>query len=706
MLKILKLTFVLSAVFCLNACGSQSAPITTSANELPFEVLGEEGHTVVSQINVPQGSSAKRLWLQINNLSYDDKASVQINNGAWINLRNDNTEIEAAGKAYGGIGGGYSSLRLSLGVSDVMDGANTLRFRFNQSDGISIGYRVLAFNLLDQNGNKLIPETAFAHTDPNNWKPLRDNPTDISQGKSLWYGADLKSSYQTNALSIRAHCSECHAQDGRDLHQFNYSSYSIVERAKFHGLSQVQGEQISSYIRSLSSQFGVPGKLCRPWNPPYQPGIGLDAAPVKDWSCGAGLEAVLENDTDSLKYVFPNGINKTAIDAKGLLNAREIPVAFQLPDWKHWLPRVHPKDAWGDYFLNSNLNKRYAGEGTGSDKIVLRDRLTSGGEAYASGKQGDFWNDLYYWGVEWGERFHPPVPAGDSIQDQTKVYSTAQWLVVKNWELAQEFKLEQNCPKLYQDRVALNPAIQTNKVEMRSWCGHWRFVFDVSPHILKLPETNSMFGSNNARTYFANAWYYLQLLINPGSGAHNVHLPTDWQYAYGLLNDLQKVSSRREPVRSLIYSVKGMQEMANGIDVSDMNKGWNFRDASPLDVWRDGKTGVWQGVPDATRQAAVNAYLETWLERSEAFPAANWQRIDGTDGSNWCGWSERRLCWSDFVPGIMRGTNPTRENFASWSFGAIPEMRSDGIDGALLNRYADLMNRLYPSAGFANLNSN
>ena len=51
----------------------------------------------------------------------------------------------------------------------------------------------------------------------------------------------------------------------------------------------------------------------------------------------------------------------------------------------------------------------------------------------------------------------------------------------------------------------------------------------------------------------------------------------------------------------------------------------------------------------------------------------------------------------------MRGVNPTTENFASWSFGAIPEMRADGIDNALLNRYADLMNRLYPSAGFGGL---
>jgi hypothetical protein len=561
---------------------------------------------------------------------------------------------------------------------------------------------VLSLNFLDGNGGKLISETSLKKTDPNTWTPMLNAPQDIAKGKTLWSSAALKSSYRTSGVNIRAHCSECHTQDGRDLHQFNYSNYSIVERSKFHGLTQTEGEQIASYIRSLRQTLGTPGEHCRPWNPPYQPGPGLDAS--KDWTCGAGLDAVLENDQDSLKSIFPNGYSKAAISATGRLNAREIPVAFQLPDWKHWLPRVHPKDAWGNYFDNSNLNKEYAGEGAGSSTFVLRDRLKSRGEAYVLGQDGDFFGDVYYWGVEWGERWNPPVASDTTrLEDQTKIYTTAQWLLIKNWELAQEFNLEQSCPKAYQLRVANTPAISPDKVEPRSWCGQWRFIFDVSPHILKIPTDNNIFGGPKASTYFANAWYYLQLLINPGSGDHNVHLPTDWQYAYGLLNDLQKVSGRNEPARGLIYTVKGMQEMANGIGVNDVNKGWNFRDASPLDVWSGGKNGRWAGIPDATRVAVVNAYLETWLDQSESYPEADWQRIDAADGDNWCGWSQRRLCWKDYQPGTLRGKNPTVENFATWSYDTIPEMRAEGIDGTLLNRYADLMHKLYPNSGFTAL---
>jgi hypothetical protein len=682
--------------------GCSSSGQNADAAQFPLEVLGSEGTVVVSKFNLTRGSAAQRLWLQVNNLSYDGKASLQINNGAWVSLRNDTTEIETAGKAYGGIGGGYSTLRLTVAVTGVVDGENTVRFRFNKSDGVSIGFRVLALNFLDSSGAKLLSETALRQIEPNDWLPIRNSPEDIARGQELWSTAALKSSYLADAKNIRARCADCHTQDGRDLHQFNYSNYSIVERSKFHGLSQVQGEQIASYVRHLRQSLGTPSDNCRPWNPPYQPGIGLDSQ--ADWTCGAGLEAVLEQDQDSLKSVFPNGHTKAAISTDGLLNAREIPVAFQLPDWKRWLPQVHPLDAWGDYFENSNLNKRYAGQGTGSDKIVLRDRLKSRGKNYVLGQNGDFWTDVYYWGVEWGERWKPPIAVDKSkLEDQKKTYSTAQWLLVKNWELAQEFNLEQSCPETYRKRVAQNPVLSLSKVEARSWCGHWRFIFDVSPHILQIPNENNIFGSKSANLYFANAWYHLQLLINPGSGDHNVHLPTDWQYAYGLLNDLENTSGRKEPVRALIYMVKGTQEMANGIGVTNVNKGWNFRDATPLDVWANGKNGRWKGIQDATRIAVINAYLETWLDKSESYPEADWQRIDAADGDLWCGWSQRRLCWKDYVPGSLRGVSPTRENFATWSFESIPNMRADGINGTLLNRYADLMHKLYPDGGYLNL---
>jgi hypothetical protein len=53
----------------------------------------------------------------------------------------------------------------------------------------------------------------------------------------------------------------------------------------FHGLSELQGRQIASYIRTANTPN--PG---RPWNPPYQPGPSLDAQPVVNWAAGAGVD--------------------------------------------------------------------------------------------------------------------------------------------------------------------------------------------------------------------------------------------------------------------------------------------------------------------------------------------------------------------------------------------------------------------------------
>jgi hypothetical protein len=668
---------------------------------LPVEVMGPAGTVESVTVDVPGGGRTARLALTANNISYDGKVSVQLNNGAWVELTNQTAAVSEPAKTYGGIGGAHGTLKLTVPIAGGVEGKNTLRFRFNRTDGISSGFRVIDFDLLDAGGAGLVPRSALTQENPAAWTAPLNTPQDIAEGERLWRTAQLKESPINGARTLRAQCMDCHAQSGYDLHRFNYSNKSITARAQFHGLSETQGKQIASYIRSLTAKFGPPGEKCRPWNPPYQPGPGLDGKPIADWACGAGVEMALEKDSDSIPYIFGNGISKAPIEAHKQINLREIPVSLQLPDWKHWLPRVHPKDAWGDYFVNHNLNKRYAGEGGGDAQPtwVLRKQLQEKGKSYILNQSEELWNNLYYWQVEWHERFNPPggKDANQSFEMQNKVYGTLQWFLVKNWEIAQEFGMESACPEAYRARGAL-------KVEPRSWCGRVRTIFDVSPNLAGIPGGNNIFGGSAAQHQISNAWYYLQILLNPGSGAHSVHLPTDWSYAYGLLNDMKKITGRGEPVRNLLYIVKGTQEMANGIGPNDEVKGWTWRDASPLDLWRNGKNeGFWNGVPDQTRNAIVNAYLETWLDYNERFPEQQWARVDQPGGSGTCGWSERRLCWRDYVPGTLRGPSPTDQNFPSWTYGTIPEMRAQGIDGALVNRYARLMHKLYPNGGYDKL---
>src|SRR5215469_13543965 len=241
---------------------------------LPIEVLGADG-TVESRrftLQPGQAESVKSLWLQVHGVRYAEQASVQVNTSRWIPLDNNTVTVAAPGSTFGGIGGGFATLVLTLRLPTdaVLAGSNAIRFRFNHTDGLASGYRVLAWNLLTADGSKVLPPSDFAEDVPESWTPPRADPASINAGRELWLTASLLASSLPN-------------------------SPRIVARSHFHGLTTLQGEQIASYIRSLP--LPSPG---RPWNPPYQPGPGLDKQPVWAWAAGAGLEWVLPNDHDTL----------------------------------------------------------------------------------------------------------------------------------------------------------------------------------------------------------------------------------------------------------------------------------------------------------------------------------------------------------------------------------------------------------------------
>src|SRR5215471_3436915 len=280
-------------------CGSASAQRQIM---LPVEVVGEDGTMAAVTVEIPAGRAreVRSLRMQIHNLAYAGMVSVQVNSGAWMPLSNETAAVAEPGKSYGGIGGGFSThqVTLPLPADSVAAGANIIRFRFNRSDGVASGFRVLAFNFLDGASNALLPPAAFAQDDPQTWTPPQPGADAIRAGKQLWQNAPLTPGEFKSTPMIRARCADCHARDGRDLKYFCFSNASIIARSRFHGLSEQEGKQIASYIRSLD--VPSPG---RPWNPPYQPGPGLDSKPAANWAAGAGLEWVLENDTAALEFL-------------------------------------------------------------------------------------------------------------------------------------------------------------------------------------------------------------------------------------------------------------------------------------------------------------------------------------------------------------------------------------------------------------------
>ncbi len=537
-----------------------AAALTTTAQastrvKLPVEVMGADGTVQAVPVYVPSSLPVTTLSLQMHGLTYENKASVQVNKGPWVSLNNSAVQVAEPGKSYGGIGGAFSTLKITIPLTAGLAhaGANTVSFRFNHTDNVSIGFRVLAFNFLTRQGQAVVPASTFWQDNPNAWTAPHPDAASIAAGKTLWHSATLVRS-STDHSTMLATCSDCHSEDGRDLKYYSYSNYSIIQRCLFHGLSQLQAEQVASYIRTLPVvSYG------RPWNPPYQPGPGTDSKPVVQWAAGAGVGAVLPTDAAMLPYLFPNGISKDGIGTQDTLNMRELPVAIQLPDWNHWLPRIHPKDAWGDTFTTSWFASFYDGQGPykdphGSMRDILANPDANYHKTFTSAPDALLYHFFGYWsGTDQGDFMaHRQQNATWTTSYVDKMESTALWRLVKDWELMQEYNLEGNAPQIFP-----TPAGAPTNGESRSWLSESSFL--ASPAFVGVPE-NGVGHTRLEYEYRTNAWYYAQIVLNSGNRHRIGWHPVDWGYAVGRTGDLSRASGQPSTLRMTAMLIKGMQQ--------------------------------------------------------------------------------------------------------------------------------------------------
>jgi hypothetical protein len=611
---------------------------------LPIEVLGPDGATASRTVALQAGAaeSVRSLWLQVHGLRYADQASVQVNTSAWMPLNNKTVTIAEPGRSYGGIGGGFSTLVMTLPLLNgtVVGGENTIRFRFNQTDGFVSSYRVLAWNFLTVEGKKIIPPDNFAEDAPERWTPPLRDAASIQAGRELWRSASLAANSLPDSPRIQAHCADCHAHDGRDLKYFNFSNASIVARARFHGLSTLQSEQIASYIRSLS--LPNPG---RPWNPPYQPGPGLDEQPISSWAAGAGLAWVLERDTDTLPYLVRQGgaAMKTAASnpassnpaenapnlrelasritpemfrPDGNLSARQIPIALQLPDWNQWLPRIHPKDAWGPAFTQSAFAASYDGETPAESKGKIGRKLPLRTLLAAQAADHDI-RPVVAAFAQWSDARrsflgrYGKAEAAWSPELSNKVYSTQLWQLVKTWEMMQEFGLEARGRDLF------GPA-----ADSRTWCNI--IPGDAAPAAAHIPNGPAGAGGSALTNEYLNAaWYELQIVLNSGNHQRRDRGPVDWVYVIGGFLDLQAQSHQPEPARLLVAVTKALQSSDPRLGPDNLKQGWRPDDnvdprimISP--VWEP----VFKPLPPEVHRALTTSLLAAWMDKNLQYPMA------------------------------------------------------------------------------------
>jgi cytochrome c553 len=563
---------------------------------LPVEVAGLPGVIESVTVPIPPGTnlSGVKLWMQIHGLRYADKASVQVNNSPWVPIDDNTVTLLDQAKAYGGVGGGFGTLKMTLDLPDgtLVAGNNTVSFRFNGPSGI--GFRVLKFNFLESDGTMILPASLFQDDDPTTWQPPLTSAADIAEGKQLFQTASIVHA----GVPVNAHCNNCHTQDGRDLKYFNYSNKFIHVGAVRSGLTDLQGDQIASYIRSLTTP--APAQA-RPWNPPYQPGPGLDSKPVEEWAAGAGLDAVLEEDTAELASLMATPGN---LGAAAYLNPRETPISLQLLDWNNWLPQINPLDAFGAGFAPFQA---------GYQK-VRRELEPGNGELYAKYKS----DLLEFLSIPLSQKLFATIaPTGDNTNPlwqnpslAESIYGFGKWGMVKLWEINQEYGLESLANYAFSAETVFIPA----NVGYRAWFTNQPFI--ISPNFMNIPGPNPGIenGTREGWVYDSFIWYHTQLILNDGNGTAQGTWPIDRGYMMGFLINTFTWDPSTVPGKPTGDAGILLEWLVKILQSGDPN------DVSPYFLVRwPGSVSSFNDLTFAQRAQYMNTWVTLWLAQMQTY---------------------------------------------------------------------------------------
>ena len=576
----------------------------------PVEVVSElNEYTVSRTVTVPDASSITGLWMKVHNFSYDGKLSVKVNTGAWFTPTTVNSQIASPERLYGsgGIGGAWDTIRLEVPMTDASDGSNTISWRFNGTNGVSSGFRVLDWKFLASDSSEVSFTETRVEDDPNAWAAYSTHADSLSDGATVFTTASLSHPTKGN-LSVT--CSQCHAAGGEDLKYFNFSNESIVARSKFHGLTTAQARNIASWIRELNAPN--PGRI---WNPPYQPGPGIDSQSYENWSAGAGIDAVLDTDQEMVAELFPSGINDDGVaDTDNYLNLRELKINQMLPDWFNWLPVDHPIDLWGTEFSNHEAYTYYTTDvpatialGTGS---YLPNRLKRDFENWNSAV-GDFREGDGTPDVSWTTEDHADANL-----------SLMQWQAVKKWEFMQKHDLESN---------TVATTVYPGTEEEFTWIGQDRVIFDMAPHISGVGGQGNSYDSFEEAKYRSAAWYHLQQVMNSGNTDPLSLKPNDYKYTFGHTADIS--GNNGGPVGALLSAeyLKALETMDNGT-LGD--RGWYMRHTSPYwwarRLWRENLTSGPQFDDWTSTQIhdLGTTLFKAFTEAHLKYPVSQWERGD------------------------------------------------------------------------------
>ena len=737
-------------LLCLGGALVASAPaLAQDTIELPIEVYPTDGRSSTIEavtIQASNGSSADSLFFQMHQPHYhkggwetgvengfdpQTMVDVRLNGGTWVPVRNANVNCAYPEQAYECVAGAFSTIRFAMSAADLgnaVDGENTLEFRFNGTEGVRSGFRVLAIGFMrpgdDLNSfvplpkrdatESLIDGTTFEEWDPGSWTAPDGygDAQSVSAGETLWKAEN--SLKDIDGASIVAGCASCHATDGRDLQYFAYSNETIVARSQAHGLSESEGKEIAAYIRNVTLQteagttYDPPGT---PWDPPYQPGpAGFgpdnkhpDEADVAFWAAGAGLEWVLENDSESAQYLWPASGDKTnpqglaltaggdlpwkkyrsvdksewggngGTDAGTAINMREIPVAVQFPDWNNWLPDVHPHDGMPAPFNGSDIEAHMAaGETTfeGGDLGSIETWLSKT-------------NGKYYQDIKRNIDDDDPSSGGNTSLTPNQwihaITGGTQWRAVKTWYFLHKYHVEDKADDLNCDDS------DDEWCEPRGWLGRPRTVFDIAPHVsgADWDDAPHVYKDKGMDGFYSHVWYQLQMVLNPGTSGNTGIVPVDEGYQETFLEESANHYNRGAGPRQAISEWKLWQLYSNPDGAYKGSVGLIPGNSTLDRVLKMGRTGhrknvLWDRVSDDHKAL----WLEGYIRMVADYLLPRISSLERTDS----GLDDQGFQWNalDYVPPVT--DLPADKDFAGQIYNYTRGI-VNGQDGSLQDVY-------------------
>ena len=644
-----------TAALLLYCIGSPS-----QAFVVPIEVNYPTSSVQSVTVNVPASSLSNgpitSLNLLINNIEYQGEVGVNVNNTQWIALSNSTAQAYGPGSQYGAIGGPVTNLWLHVPLASgaAKAGNNVVQFKFLHSDGNCSSFRLLQLNFATTNGSTVVDTTARTSDNPADWQPPLNDSTDIQIGKALFTGATLV--FPLTTTHMQAHCSSCHAADGRDLKYFNYDNNTIIARSVFHGLSVKQGEQIASYIRSLpASEGSVNG---RPWNPPFQPGPGLSGVPLKEWSAGAGLTAVLANDSDALPYLFPNGITTSAVETMitqgaNQINPRNIPTSLPLLTWNQWLPKTGPEDIVPANILSALIQRV---DGYYEPIMLAASTLPTALPPLTGAADIYFDNMMHSLGLSTPSAQWTPALA-------QKEYALQQWWAVRGW-------------------VTLQKEFEAHPTMAKTWPDNRLFV--TSPNRGFIP-VGMLTGSNLGDEYLSNAWYMAQMVTNSGGNQAEGNGPVDYNYFYGHVANLNQYGGPAQPIRLTESILTGMRNY-NGSQLGLYIWMGGFRpwgEGLALKIIEPAWLPLWAGISSDTKTEILNAMTAAYVVGLRRFTPAQYYAGKAASSTD--------------IPGYVYG------NWISGVYYSIPVLHNLGVNPAITNALAQWAATIWPAANWGSL---